>query len=246
LARLLIEAGDYARADAMSATAIEKGPRDAAALAVRGQMLAMKGDKQGGVELLSQACNLDPEDAEAQFQLGSIYDRAKLPADAVKHFKEAAILDPADARVWDYLALNLEPLGDIQGAAEAYKKALQVNHEGAHFDAFVDYNYGRFLMKEGDLTASRAHLDRAVELVPDMRATWYERARLDLRQKDYQGARKDAETAAKLADPDGIIINLQIYAILEQIYRRLGETTLADKYAELGRETPPPVRGERH
>jgi hypothetical protein len=79
-----------------------------------------------------------------------------------------------------------------------------------------------------------------------MRATWYERARLDLRMQDYQLARKDAEMAASLADPQGVIIDLQIYTILEQIYRRLGETELANKYAELERQTLPPIRGEHH
>jgi hypothetical protein len=60
--------------------------------------------------------------------------------------------------------------------------------------------------------------------------------------KNYQEARTDAEKAAALADPAGIIIDLQIYALLEQIYRRMGEIGLADKYAELSRETSPPVR----
>ena len=245
-ARMLIDSGDYARADEMSAIAIEMSSSDSAALAVRGQILAMRGDKQRGVELLSQACRLDPEDAEAAFQLGSIYDRAKLPEDAIKYFKQAAELDPEDARAWDYLALNLEPLGRIKEADDAYTKALKVNREGPHYDAFADYNYGRFLMKAGNLSASKAHLDRAVQLVPDMRATWYERAKLDLLMKDFQAGRRDAEKAASLADAEGIIIDLQVYTILERIYRRLGETDLANKYAELERTTPPPVRGERH
>jgi tetratricopeptide (TPR) repeat protein len=245
-ARLLIEQGDYSQADRLSETAIAKGPHDPAALAVRGQMLAMKGDRQKGVELLIEACKLAPDDAEAQFQLGAIYDRAKLRSDAAEHFRKAVALDPANARAWDYLALNLEPLGDIAGTSEAFKKALEVNREGPQFDSFLDYNYGRFLMKHGDLSSSKVHLDRAVKLVPDMRATWYERARLDLRLGDYQQARKDAEMAASLADPSGIIIDLQVYTILEQIYRRLGEKELADKYAELERQTLPPVRGERH
>lgn len=244
-AQMLIESEDYARADQMSAIAMEKSSQAPAALAVRGQILAMKGDQQGGVDLLTKACVLDPENAEAQFQLGSIYDRAKLYANAVEHFRKTVELDPQDTRAWDYLALNLEPLGRIQEAEEAYKKALQVNREGPHYDAFVDYNYGRFLMKEGNLSASKTHLDRAVQLVPDMRAPWYERARLNVLLGDYRTARLDAEKAASLADSNGLIIDLQVYTLLERIYRRLGETNLANKYAELERTTPPPVRGER-
>jgi len=60
--------------------------------------------------------------------------------------------------------------------------------------------------------------------------------------KNYPQARSDGEMAASLPDRGGIIIDLQVYALLEHIYRRLGETALADKYAQLSRETSPPVR----
>ncbi len=44
-------------------------------------------------------------------------------------------------------------------------------------------------------------MDRAVELAPQVRAVWYERAKLNLRMKNYQQARTDAEKAASCADP---------------------------------------------
>jgi len=245
-ARSLIDRSQYQRADDMSSMAVQKDPNAPAALAVRGQILGMKGSAQQGMELLSRACQLDPEDVRAQFDLGSMDDRAKRPGDAVAHFKKVVAIEPGDPRAWDYLALNLEPLGEIDGAKDAYAKGLAVNQQGPHFDAFLDYNYGRLLMKLDRLSDSKIHLDRAVELVPQMRATWYERAKLDLRLKDYQRARTDAEKAAAIPDPNGLIIDLQIYALLEQVYRRLGEAELAAKYAELGRQTPPPVRGEHH
>jgi tetratricopeptide (TPR) repeat protein len=122
---------------------------------------------------------------------------------------------------------------------------LDVNQKGPYFDAFLDYNYGRFLGKRNQLAAGKQHLDRAVELVPQVRAVWYERAKLNLRMKNYQQARSDAEKAARCEDPAHVIIELQIYTLLEQVYGRLGETELAKKYAQLSRETEPPVRGER-
>src|SRR6266576_3904570 len=137
----------------------------------------MKGQTQEGMELLEKACRLDPRNAEAQFRLATIYDRAKRLADAVEHFE----------------------------------KVVAANQPGPHFDAFLDYNYGRFLMKRNDLTASMQHLDRAVRLAPDFRAPWYERARLNLRLKNNQQAREDAERAANIRDSRGIIIELQLY-----------------------------------
>jgi tetratricopeptide (TPR) repeat protein len=241
-ARYLLSRREYQRADMLSSIAIKKAPSNPIALAVAGQILYMKGQTQQGLDMLAEACRLDPEDAESQIEIGSIYDRIKRPADAVKHFQKAVDLNSRDARAMDYLALSLEPLGEINRAEAAYKRALAVDQRGPFFDAFLDYNYGRFLMKRGDFAASKTHLDRAVELVPDVRATWYERAKLNLRMKNYQEARTDAEKAAALADSAGIIIDLQIYTLLEQIYRRMGEIGLADKYAELSRETSPPVR----
>jgi hypothetical protein len=59
---------------------------------------------------------------------------------------------------------------------------------------------------------------------------------------NYAQARSDAERAASLTEETGGILNLQVYNLLEQIYRRLGEKELADKYANLTRQTPPPTR----
>jgi hypothetical protein len=66
-----------------------------------------------------------------------------------------------------------------------------------------------------------------------------------LRLRNYRQARSDAEKAADCEDRAHVIIDLQIYALLAQVYGRLGETDLARKYADLSRETEPPVRGQQ-
>jgi tetratricopeptide (TPR) repeat protein len=241
-ARFLIDQGKYQQADELSDAAVSQDANNPAALAVRGQILIMKGQPKQGEELLIKSCELDPDNAESQFQLGVLYDRTKRPGEAVKRFKKVVDLDAGYASAWDYLALNLEPLGEVDRADTAYRRGLEVNHEGQQFDAFLDYNYGRFLAKRNHLAESKRHLDRAVELVPDDRDTWYDRAKLTLRMGNYAQARSDAERAASLVEQTGGIIDLQVYTLLEQIYRRLGEKELADKYANLTRQTPPPTR----
>jgi Tfp pilus assembly protein PilF len=243
-ARFLLERGQYPRADLLSALALEKNRDDVVALAVQGEILDMKGQTQEGVELLEKACRLDPRNVEAQFRLATIYDRFKRSGDAVQHFEKVLETDPRDARAWDYLALDLEPLGEVERAELAYRKGLAVNQPGPHFDAFLDYNYGLFLMKRNDLAGSKQHLDRAVDLTPEVRAPWYERAKVNLKLKNNQQAREDAERAANIRDPQGIIIDLQLYVLLEQIYTRLGNAELAEKYAKLSQRTAVPPRKE--
>ncbi|PYT95217.1 MAG: hypothetical protein DMG38_27920 [Acidobacteria bacterium] len=243
--RFLIERRQYDQADSLSAQALETNPQDPGVMALRGQILDMKGQPQEGLALLERASELDGKDAETEFYLGTMYDRAKRPAEAVRCFKRTVAINPHNARAYDYLALNLEPLGQVVAAEQAYGKALEVNRPGPHFDAFLDYNYGRFLGKRGDPKASKFFFDRAVELAPDVRAVWYERAKLNLQLKNYEQARSDAERAATLRDDRGIIIDLQIYALLERVYHRLGDAELAQKYAELAKKTPVLARGER-
>ena len=241
-ARFLIAQGEYQRADSSASLAMECNPNDPLAMAVEGQLLDMKGNSQEGIKLLEQAVSLSPDDAEGRFQLGGMHDRAKHHKLGVRYFTEATEINPTDARAWDYLALDLEPLGEIDRALQAYKRGLEVNRPGADYDAYLAYNYGRFLMKLNQLSASKEQLDQAVVLTPQARAAWYERARLYVRLNNLKQARADAEKAASIADPQGIIADLQIYILLEQIYSRLGETELAHKYAELARVTPSPVR----
>src|SRR5436190_3799389 len=120
--RFFLEQGDYMRADALSAAAVDKNSDDPAALALRGQVLVMKEQSSEAQSLLEKAVKLDPDDPEAQFQLGVIHDNAKAAPEAAQYFHKATTLNPSDARAWDYLALNLEPIGELEGADGAYRK----------------------------------------------------------------------------------------------------------------------------
>jgi tetratricopeptide (TPR) repeat protein len=239
--RLELARRNYARADALSEQALRSEPKDAAALTVRGLILSMKGQPAEGRELLERAVRIDPSNSEASFQLGVIYDRAKLHPEALAMFQRTTALRPSDPRAWDYLALTLEPLGRVSDAEEAYKKGLAVNNQPV-FDWFLDYNYGRLLFKLNRLPESKTHLDRALELVPSVRATHYDHAKLNLRLGNLEAARDDAEKALAIPDQSGVILDLQVYNLLATIYTRLGDKQQAQKYAELSESARIPVR----
>lgn len=228
-----------ARADYLSSVALSLDPDCSEALVVAGEILTLKGRPHEAFAMLGKAARVDPSNAEAQYRFGVFLFRRKLHADAIRQFKKAAELRPTDARALDYLALGFEAIGEAEPAEQAYKKALEVN-DGPFFDSFLDHNYGRFLLKLGRLEESQRHLDRAVALLPNNRAVHYERAKLNLALERYEAAREDAEVARSLRDPTGLVLDLQVYYLLATIYTRLGDTPLAEKFAELARTTPIP------
>ena len=240
-AQFSFDRGEYGRAYDLVDKTLNLKSEYPEALVLKGQMLAMKGEPDAARKTLEDACGIDPKNAEAHFQLGVLFDNSKLNREAVEQFRIAVVLRPLDPRAHDYLGLNLEALGETQEAAKIYKRGLVVN-KGPLFDYFLDYNYGRFLLKERRLQDSKVHLDRAVSLAPETRAVYYERAKLNVLLGDYQQARRDAEQASRLQDPSGFVLDLQVYYLLATVYSRLGEHDLARKYAELSRTSTVPIQ----
>lgn len=215
------------------------------ALVAQARIAGRKGQIREARQALERALRLDPAHADAHHQLGIWFFRGRLHPDAAREFEKVVALRPTDARAYDFLALSLEALGDAEGAERAYRSGLKVN-DGPFFDVLLDYNYGRFLLKQNRLEESRVHLDRAVSLLPARRGVHYERGKWNLASKDYVAARRDAERALSLADPGGLVLDLQVYYLLATVYARLGESELARKYAELARTTPiPDQAGDR-
>jgi tetratricopeptide (TPR) repeat protein len=243
LAKAALERSDVQQAETAVAKALELRPDFVEALLLKGQIFASQRRLREARAAFEKACQTAPASGPAHFQLGQFYDRDNRPLEAVAAFQKTVALDPSETRAWDYLALNLELLGEPQKAERAYRRGLAVN-EGARFDRFLGYNYGRFLVKRNRLAEAKPFLDRAVELDPDVRAVHYERAQLNLRLDHYSDARRDAERALALNDPGGYVLEIQVYYLLATIYQRLGETELARKYAALARSAKVPLRSE--
>ena len=235
LARFLMSQENYAQAYALSSDILTLDPKQSTALAVHGQLLLLKGQTEAGMAELTRAVRLDPDDVEARYQLGVECDQLRRPKDVVEQMEQVVKLDHDNPSAWDYIALGREALGLIDRAEDAYKRGMSVNFKGPDFDYFLDYNYGRFLAKRNRHFDSIGHLNRAVQLVPDVRAVWYERAKGYLELGEYTKARSDGEKAESLTDQTSGVADLQIYVLLEKIYQRLGMKDLALKYAELSR-----------
>ncbi len=237
-ARFWLSRGQLARADYLSARALSLDADCPEALVAQGRILAARGRVPEAEQAFGKAVRVAPASIEAHYELGVLLYRRLMHPDAVRELEQVVARRPTDARAYGYLAQCYETLGEAEKAEAAYENGLKAN-DGPFSDPFLDYSYGRFLLKERRLDESRAHLDRAVALHPLDRAVRYERAKLSLARGDYAAAREDAERALNLRD-SGPVLDLQVYYLLATVYRRLGEEELARKYAELARTTPIP------
>ncbi len=208
------------------------------------RMHAGRGQPQDAEKLFLRACQLAPSEPEPFFQLGVFYDGRQQHGRAAEQFRKVLRLTPGDPHAYDYLGLSLEALGNFDKAESAYRMGLARN-SGDRFDPMLHYNYGRFLVKQNRFDAAQGHLDKALELAPDVRAVHYERAKLAERLGDTEGARFYAETALALADPEGVILDMQVHYLLSRIYRDLGEADLAAKYTALSQKAELPLRARQ-
>ena len=131
LGRVQLARRNYDRANELSQEALAFAPDDPGSLALRGQMLAMQGRGKDGLEMLERSVKLDPSNAEALYQLGALYDRAKRNEQAVSAFEQVVKLRPNDARAYDYLALNLEPMGKVAEAEGGLSEGIGGQPEAA-------------------------------------------------------------------------------------------------------------------
>ena len=242
-ARFQLSRGLGPQAAYLVAQSLAIDPDCVEALVVRGQILGHRGLYGESRAVLEKAVALDPTSPEAHHELGIWFFRVNLFEQAARHLEKAVALRPNWARSLDYLALCLEMLGEGERAERTYRQALEAN-SGPFFDPTLEYNFGRFLLKQGRLEESLLHLDRAVAAFPLRRGPRYQRAKLRMAQGDYDSARQDAERALALGKSGDIVLDLQVYYLLTTIYSRLGETELAREYAELARTTEIPDQAE--
>lgn len=242
-ARFQLSQGLVRQAGHLVSQALSLDPDCADALVLQGQFLRERGFPGESRAVLEKALALDPDNSEAHYELGVWFFRVNLFEQASRHFEAAVALGPQRARSLDYLAFSQEMLGEPEAAERNYRAAIEMNKR-PFFDSTLDFNFGRFLLKQGRLDEALTHIDRAIELFPNRRGPRYERAKLCLAQGNYEAARDDAERALALGRPGDMVLDLQVYYLLTTIYSRLGEEELVEKYAELARTTVIPEQAE--
>ena len=142
-------------------------------------------------ELLAQ----NPDEAEAYFWMGRIYQNTNRPDEAVSFFSKAVNRDSDYASAYRYRASVFKDMGELEASAEDYGRLLALDPQ----DIF--YNRRGLVYEEmGDLEKALADYNKTIELSPKWPIGYTNRGYIYLKQKKYTSARKDFETAIKLDD----------------------------------------------
>jgi len=84
-------------------------------------------DTQNGIPLLQKAVELDPENGDSWFYLGTAYVLDNDHTNAYNAFRRAVNINPLNDAAWYFLGMSAEVLGNIDEALQAFDEALVIN-----------------------------------------------------------------------------------------------------------------------
>jgi len=136
-----------------------------------------------------------PDSGSRWAELGMIYGAERLKSLAVSCYREAARLEPRQAR-WPYReAVTLAQLGDVAGAREAMGRSLAIEDEYAPSHARL----GNYALELGELDPAEAAFREATRLDSSYPGGWVGLARVALQRDRTEEA---IEIARRLVEKD--------------------------------------------
>ena len=110
-----------------------------------------------------KALEINPNDAEAHYNLGIALLQKGQVDEAMVQFQKALEINPNYAEAHNNLGLVLFQKGQVDEAIAQYQKALEINPDYAA----AHYNLGNALLQKGQLDEAIAQFQKALEINPD-------------------------------------------------------------------------------
>ncbi|MEX2217912.1 MAG: tetratricopeptide repeat protein [Phycisphaerales bacterium] len=132
---------------------------------LHGRILLEQGDLDKAAAAFSEAEQIKPENVDAQYYLGNLYERFNQPEQALARYTRAAELDPASAQ---YAVAAAETFMDMGRLTEA--EHFLTKREGTEnflHNAGVRQTLGHIAMMRGDAESACTLFDEARLLAPD-------------------------------------------------------------------------------
>jgi Tfp pilus assembly protein PilF len=157
------EAGRLEEARAGYGGVLARDPAHAESLHLLGLISALRGDPDGGVEMIRRAIELTPGRAPHHNSLGLALRVLGCDADAVHAYEEAAALRPGSAEIQNNLAATLRDLGRHEEAVTRYRLAAACAPETAE----IWYNLAGALEDAAEAAEVEDCYRHAIALRPD-------------------------------------------------------------------------------
>jgi tetratricopeptide (TPR) repeat protein len=167
---------------------------------------------------MEKAIEINPSDGDAHYHLGRYLYEKKLYRDAVTRFETAIKLDPQNYRAFYFLGLCKQADHDEKGAAEDYKRAIQIIDRGKLQFGWPFADLGDLLSMQGDLQSALSWAYRGTRNDPALPYTHYVYALILLKQEPTAEVEQSLQRALKL-DPG----YAQAYFLLGRYYTKSGE-----------------------
>jgi len=160
-------------------------------------------DQQRAFVAFQKAVQVNPDNYDAHYALGIIYDRRKEYAEAEREFRTCIELEPYSGDALNYLGRTLIDLNRLPEAIETLRKATALPLYGTPDKAYA--SLGTALYMQGDIPGAIRAFQDAVKVDPPNvpRALLYlEVGRLYMKQGE-DGKAREALAQAKALDPGG-------------------------------------------
>lgn len=228
LALQRFSSGALEAADEALAELLEAAPRHPEALELSAIVAAQRGDPAEAIRRFRRLAAVQPDSAEAQFNLGNLYRHSLRWEEAEAAYRAALRIAPAVPQAVFSLGLVLGETGRPHEAEAEFRRALAL--DPGYVEAM--YNLGVVLAGDGRPMEAEALYRKVLELSPrfhfarnNLGCLWRDAGRLD-----------EAEAAFRRAADDGQIDALHNLAALLRDTGRIEESEAT--FAELIRVAP--------
>ncbi|MEG4350916.1 tetratricopeptide repeat protein [Microcoleus sp. LAD1_D3] len=172
---------------------------------IQGEEKYRKGDRQGAIEDLSKAIQLNPNYAEAYYNRGILRYVSGDNQGAIADFNEVLRINPNLFQAYVNRGNARDDSGDSEGAIADYNEALRINPS----DSKAYYNRGVTRSRLGDNQSAIADYNEALRINPNYALAYNGRGNSRAELGDKQGAIQDFQKAADLFQKQGDRDNYQ-------------------------------------
>lgn len=159
----LIKEGKFQDAELIYRALIADGTRNYIVYSNLAAICGMQNRFEENTDLLKKALEINPDYAQAHFNLGVVHKRSGDLDAAIASYKKALLLNPSYPVAFFNLGVALQEKGDLPAAIDAYSKTLDLkpNYPEVHL------SLGNAYKLQGDLNAAIDSYHKALVLKPD-------------------------------------------------------------------------------